>query len=1768
METYHMEQSRISFATFLFTAFDKGDYSTDDVLAFVLPLFKKVLGFHEAGLVAPFEREESLVVTAGILDIDEALAHAPSISSYRDEMLFPPVRHGEPDGGCGPDAHHDPQTDLYCLGLILGSVAMGLDLYDPEDLKLFTLNRGNPSYHYPRIHPTPGRLITEMTEPDRSRRSQDLYEVIRRLDHYRDFDTENQTDLNTIPGWMKKDLKQRDAFILNKLRNRLFDVSRRNRLLYYKPNARLVNLTVASVPVVLYDRSIRPEWLFTWGGELAEKITGMKEILLNKYLRFEDHLYLASSLDTIRLTAQRDIQEYGFSQLKLVIAFLSWHNFREDPAERIRTPLLLLPAGLKKIKKLKEDHYVLTTNDNAAEVNPVLAGLLKELYGIRLPDFIDLEEMSPGEFYSHVQTQIEAANQGITLRQLDQPDISLLSEQAKETIRQHGKKQSRGRGRPVVYSDVRQFLRDPGLRIWGVHTGAWPVPWRLLADPPNREAIGSLPVVGDSDPHCWDFDSCQMVLGNFHYKKMSLVRDYTLVIDQQMQHHVFDELFGDQPKTFPEHIFDVNRPDDWYHVITADPSQTRAIIQGRAGYSYIIQGPPGTGKSQTITNLIADFLARGASILFVCEKRAALDVVYHRLKQVGLEELCCYIHDSQRDKRDFIKNLKATYEDFIQHKPDHAALKARRQSLLDKMNDQLALIREFHDSSNSEGPETGINVRGLIERLLLLREELPVLSPAEEEMLSTYREWRASSDALAMLSSFLTEAAAEPVFSAHPFSWLREELFFAPAPHRALSEALREALHSVEKVNGLLAGMAIDPVRKKDLGRLNSLVQFAELLYPLAVRGLMALADPDREEAKELERRLLHYRKLQEAQQEAVEKNRRWTNKLEEENLDQALLLAIQYEKSLFRALKASWQKLKRKINERYDFSGLTVRPSYTHLLELLKAEYAAAAKLRDYQQELRASYHPDSPVDVYLRGIGLLQSKRGHPELAYLLQHPDGVALISSLLTLHEPLSRLQSSLHQCLHERRADNLAELQDELETLRLNADALGEWLPALRVFSGLPPAVKRALRQLPFRIPQLEAATARKALQDFYRVNRSFSTIDYQALDRAVRLLGEGYTALQKINADIIRAFTRQRFLQRLDLSNRAASQLNEDQKKFKKMYSEGRKILENEFGKSMRFKSIREMSEKESGMVLKDIKPVWLMSPYSVSDSLPLDFDHFDVVIFDEASQITLEEGVPALYRSRQAIIVGDEKQMPPTDFFSAGSKEDDPDDLGKPDDGATDEWLSADADSLLAQGARKLVSTLLNWHYRSQYETLISYSNHAFYEGNLFTIPDKAIHHRDKAPIRIDDPAQAVLQADVLFDRSISFHLLTRSIYDKRSNAAEAEYIARLVRELLNRGTRESIGIVAFSQEQQQVIGDALDRLAVEDPGFGQLLEEAFNRTENDQFVGLIIKNLENIQGDERDIIIMSVCYGFDSRGRMLMNFGPVNKRGGERRLNVLFSRARIHMAVISSIRHDSISNEYNEGANYLRRFLQYAELISEGRMAAARSILDSLAPPTSAVGVVQQTIIRRQLKEQLNALGHEVAEEVGQSGFKCSLAVKRHPQDDSYSLGILIDDERHYLNGNLMEQYYQRPAILGSFGWKVLPVYAKDWLHQPQKVMEQVLKALMEDSEAGAGPGQHTAQPGDSRKEAPLAIDLLDSRAGPAGAYDHLEFRRLVFADAGGEKFWEAATEGKQLIIRRGKSGSKGQILLKTFPDEESARKEWDRQWEEQKQKGFQPG
>lgn len=1825
-----METPRLYFQQFLETAFDNGNYATDDVIAFVLPLFEEVLSFHETSLVAPFENQQSLFITGRQADIDETMAHAARENTARikellaafktlsfdiigkskmetdvnegyyevDDMLVhlnsnEPLKNAAYIKGyssfeilCG---HHDALTDIFCLGLVLGSMTLSLDLYEEDDLKLFAQYRNNPVQFNNRIHPTISTLITEMTELDRDKRSSDLYDIIHRLKHYREFDPEKQTDLSHIAGWINKIPEERSQFILNKLRNRLFDTSRRNRLLYYKPNMRFVNLTISSVPMVLHYQSIRPELLFTWNSDISGKVKGMKEIVLNKYLRFEDHAYLPSSLDKIRVESQRDVHEFGFSQLKLVIAFLNWHNLKEMVHERIQSPLLLIPVELKKTKRLKEDHHSIIPQDNAAEVNPVLANQLRELYGIRLPDFVDLDEMSLEQFYELLKAQIDEANQGIRLLYVDKPKIKLVYSVAKQTVTSYKRRLRKtgnetGSYKNIAYSYLPENYKPLGLELFRQRVEPRHTFLEFLVNEDIK--LSSQQLTGasekerelyeiaesESNPYSWDFDICNIVLGNFNYKKMSLVRDYNQVVDKKVQHRVFDSLFSNQPKQISNRTPDLNNPQDWYHVITADPTQTQAVLKSRTGESYIIQGPPGTGKSQTITNLIADFAARGKSVLFVCEKRAALDVVYYRLKQNRLDDLCCYIHDSQGDKREFIKNLKITYEDFSKNRMDDKAIENGRNTLLKELNEQIAVLKQFHDLQISITGENGIPVRRLIERLIELKPYRISLTPRQQELIPGYEHWKVSGEIIRQLSRELEETGADAAFADHPLSRLNDKVFTAEHPLNLIDSLVKQSQQLLTAIEETLQDCRITPQHSEYPEQVKNLVQDAVLLQPLAEHNNLALVDSSNKEAKELNKKMILLRDAEKKYQQLQQQNEHWKNKFSSADVETALPIALKNEKSFFSFFNGSWRKLKKQLQESYDFSKHQVKPSFSSILQQLQDEYSAGKLVSDSKANLEKEYQVDNITVTYMT-IETLRNKKGDKEIDYMLAHPDANGIVLKLAKLSNKLHQLEMQLQQCLAAYSGKALSDIKDELENISMNTEGLQELLPALKQFATLPEPVKNFIRSIPVNPQQAEAAMADKTLKQLFRENRSFEGMDLNAVENASLRIRSCYNRLLKMNATCIRSYSWQRFVKHLELSNTAISQLDSEQRQFKKNYNEGRKILENEFGKSMRYKSIREICTRESGLVLKDIKPIWLMSPLSVSDSLPLDTSFFDVVIFDEASQITLEEGIPALFRSTQTIIVGDDKQMPPTNFFNARAE--DPDDLEKFNEENEDELLNADADSLLVQGARKLDSTMLSWHYRSHYETLISYSNHAFYEAALLTIPDKTIHHKEKKAIEVNVPADAAGFADCLYDRSISYHFLPNSVYEKRSNRDEANYIAALVRELLIRKIPESIGIVAFSQEQQHTIEDALTALAQTDKEFEQLLEEAYNRTENDQFTGLIIKNLENIQGDERDIIILSICYGFDSRKKMIMNFGPVNKKGGEKRLNVIFSRAKKHMAVISSIRHFNITNEYNEGANYFRRFLQYAENISSGNMQTARTILDSLAvnkpgKENNPAG----NIVLKEIRQQLEKLGYEVEEQVGQSDFKCSLAIKAKPDDEEYIMSILLDDDKHYKNTNLVEQYYQRPAILQSFGWRCMPVFAKDWLQQPEKVMAQIIKRIKEepvpvtDTTEDDWPAGYITAPATENTTGTTeeAIAPPSTALAELPGFEDIVFYRLEFTGGGSNKFWEAGIKENKLLVRFGKIGTKGQVQVKTFDSPEKAEKEKLKLIAEKKGKGYQ--
>src|SRR5262249_35885767 len=434
-------------------------------------------------------------------------------------------------------------------------------------------------------------------------------------------------------------------------------------------------------------------------------------------------------------------------------------------------------------------------------------------------------------------------------------------------------------------------------------------------------------------------------------------------------------------------------------------------------------------------------------------------------------------------------------------------------------------------------------------------------------------------------------------------------------------------------------------------------------------------------------------------------------------------------------------------------------------------------------------------------------------------------------------------------LENSRGRTMEQLRDELSFIDESLDELPDFLPCLTELGRLPPPLAEALR-LDISVGCLEAAVARRSLEQQFRSDRVLGKFSRTIRNRHVQRLEQYHDRFHQANAAVVRDSVRRRFLEHVRLAGLPHAQLTADQQEFKVAYSRGRRELEHEFGKTMRYKSSRDLAAGDSGLVLQDLKPVWLMSPLSVSDTLPFDSAHFDVVIFDEASQVPLEEAVPALFRAGQVIVVGDEMQLPPTNFFSARQPDDEEKLLIEGEGGMVEYELSSN--SFLNHAARNLPATLLGWHYRSRSESLISFSNRAFYEGRLLTVPEVMLPALGLGEIRVQESAQGLAIVEQLLGRPVSYRFLANGIYQQRRNTQEADYIAHLVQGLLTLDTGLSIGIIAFSEAQQSEIEAALGRLADKDRNFRDRLDAELEREQDGQFIGLLVKNLENIQGDE----------------------------------------------------------------------------------------------------------------------------------------------------------------------------------------------------------------------------------------------------------------------------------------------------------------------------
>ena len=435
---------------------------------------------------------------------------------------------------------------------------------------------------------------------------------------------------------------------------------------------------------------------------------------------------------------------------------------------------------------------------------------------------------------------------------------------------------------------------------------------------------------------------------------------------------------------------------------------------------------------------------------------------------------------------------------------------------------------------------------------------------------------------------------------------------------------------------------------------------------------------------------------------------------------------------------------------------------------------------------------------------------------------------------------------------------------------------------------------------------------------------------------------------------------------------------------------------------------------------------VWLMTPDAVSEILPLRMGLFDLVIFDEASQMYVERGIPAIYRGKRIVISGDHKQLRPSSLgFGRLEYE----------EGEMDDEAALEEESLLDLARARYDSILLNFHYRSKYEELIAFSNHAFYDGELYVAPN--IREPEKPPIEMHK---------------------VKGVWDNTRNKAEAVKIIELLRDFfITRRDNETVGILTFNAAQRDLITDMLDSEMAKDRAFSKVVNEEMNRFDNGEDVGLFIKNIETVQGDERDVIMFSIGYAPNPQGRMMQRFGWLNNQGGENRLNVAVSRAKQKVHLITSIEPEDLKVDdlANNGPRMLRKYMQYARAISNRDRSAANTILQSLSDgrwdDTPILGT--QSSISDRVYNSLVRKGYTVDRNVGIGGYQIDLAVK---QNGNYILGIETDGHLYNTSGSARERDYHRQKYLEINGWNIHRVWTPGMWKDPEREISLIVKAI----------------------------------------------------------------------------------------------------------------
>ncbi len=1376
-----------------------------------------------------------------------------------------------------------------------------------------------------------------------------------------------QSKILRIEGWKEK----------------LLDLTTRNRLLNFRPSvARTVELAVEDL-AAFEDQLAAGRVMTLHPIDLGRPDPRVREImekrevaLLAKELR--EHLLkgrlvtfltekeLARRMTNVARHARTELEESGSSSLFLGLGMLKWFESADSDVPR-RAPILLYPIEVRRSDA--RSPYFIRVRQEEPRINETLLEKLRVEFSIDSSELRELPLDESGvdlkQIFSRIRSLVSPMPRFELLDEVFIDFFSFTKFLMWTDLAQHSD--------DLLKNDLVQHLaQGAGARAPGTRPGI-----------PEGGGTGNTLESGFQDPALLD-------------------------------------------RSLPSEALPV--------VLDADSSQLVAVKAALDGKSFVLQGPPGTGKTQTIANIIACCLQAGKKVLFAAEKRVALEMVFRRLNGCGLGDFCLELHSSKADKSRIAQELARVLElparcgDPCQTEmlrsleEDRAAL----NSYVGRIHEILPLgISLFDAAGKLDGMKSvarlSIGIPGILDfpgdRFRACKEMLKTLGAAAREL---------------------------HLLKGNPFSFSRLAEW-SPTVEKNIHEKivlLRGADGNLQKSASEIRSIWPNLPTLK-IGALSELAHLLELAG--VDRGDRALelalrSDFDRicSEIRPIITTALEFQKGW------SEFSRSFDLGILDEDLA-GIRTAYRQNRDSFFLLRFFYLRHERGILQSHAVKPLPDIDGILALLDLGLRLVGLRTRLAEKSHFLASLApglegqgvpEPDSLAIfleqarslcgsvLKLRGMGISLSG-GKPAL----ESPDfsrvGIGLRAAIAALQMELGRVAKAFEAEERELLPEGFGSVTPGQMTERS-----GVWLESiyhLRSWSGFiraeAPLLKAGLGAL------TSALRAGTILPDDLEPVFETSFLE-ECLEKAFETFAElkGFSrAEQESRVERFRRMDRQFIASNPAVIGRTMSSQRPEVSGVVSPVSEVG-ILQREAKKKSGHMAIRRLFSHIPNL-LSRLKPCLLMSPLSIAQYLPPSREPFDLVIFDEASQITTHDAVGAIARGKQVIVVGDSRQLPPTTFFQTGNDRD-----GSENGGHADENLVIDLESILDEcTAANLPSIMLRWHYRSRDERLIAFSNRRYYDGKLSTFPAAGLLRRGGVFLN---------HMGGVFERGTT-----------RINAAEAQAVVNWVVEALRDPERrkKSIGIVTFNLPQQIEIEDRLERERRKYPEIDPFFSDSVPEP-------VFVKNLENVQGDERDVILFSIGYGRDGSGTLTMNFGPLNRIGGERRLNVAVTRARERLEVFSSIEPEDIdlTRTGARGAADLREFLEFA------RQGAPAISGGSAGPDPKTISTVGDGVGR-----WLSAMGHRVEHGIGWSGCRIEIGIRDPDRPERFCLGIETDGPLYGDIPTARDRDRLRGEVLQGLGWRLHRVWLADWLHDREREGARIEEVLRDISSREPHPG-----------------------------------------------------------------------------------------------------